>query len=283
MSRARHWVFTLNNYTQSQIDSLLNVFAQDDSPISYLCYGKEVGDSGTPHLQGYISFRVKRGFAFAKRLFNSGAHLEVSRGTPSEAIAYCEKDGDFVEYGERPSGKGSRSDLDAVQLAIQNGATLTDIAEQFFGTFCRYERGINHYLAMRQLPRSEPPHVRVLWGVSGSGKTREAYSGLEVSAVYSHPGGQWFDGFHGQRRAIFDDFGGSEFKLTYLLKILDRYPMLVQVKGGHVNWNPSEIVMTSNYHPKEWYPNAKDEHVKALLRRINEVVHYDDPFRLLPQ
>lgn len=82
----------------------------------------------------------------------------------------------------------------------------------------------------------------------------------------------------------FDDFGGSEFKLTYLLKLMDRYPMRVPVKGSFVNWVPKKIYITSNYSPKEWFPNAKDEHVKALFRRFKKVVRFrrlnsviDDP------
>lgn len=283
MSRAKHWCFTLNNYTEADANFILNEFARGEKGVSYVCFGREVGETGTPHLQGFISFGVKRGLSHVRTCFTGNPHLEVARGSPAQAIAYCEKDGEFVELGDRPAGQGSRSDLDAVKRLIESGATIKEVADEHFGTFCRFERAINHYLAMCSVPRSEPPHVRVLWGASGTGKTRAAYEGIEQAQVYSHPGGIWFDGFHGQRRAIFDDFGGSEFKLTYLLKILDRYPMMVQVKGGHVNWNPSEIVLTSNYSPRSWYPNAKDEHVKALLRRINETVHYSDPFNLLTE
>lgn len=281
-SRAKHWVFTLNNYTEDDISHILNQYAKgDETDISYVCFGKEVGDSGTPHLQGYISLGSKRGFNYVRGLFTGSPHIEVSYGTPDEAIAYCEKEGEFVEYGERPRGKGSRSDLHEVQDLVRRGGTLREIADSHFGTFCRFERAIRSYLAMYAVSRSEPPHIRVLWGVTGSGKTRAAYEGIELAEVYSHSGGQWFDGYHGQRRAIFDDFGGSEFKLTYLLKLLDRYPMIVPVKGGFVNWAPTEIYITSNYSPNDWYSEAKAEHVKALLRRLTEVVHYSDPFNLL--
>jgi len=280
MSRAKHWCFTLNNYSDSDVNFLANSFARDEKGITYLCYGREVGEQGTPHLQGFISFGVKRGLAYVRSCFTGGPHLEVARGTAHEAITYCEKDGDFTEFGVRPGVKGARSDLVAIQEYIRGGASIKDVADNHFGTYCRYKKAFEGYVAMCSVPRSEPPDVRVLWGETGCGKTRDAYAGLEETEVYSHPGGQWFDKFEGQQRAVFDDFGGSEFKLTYLLKLLDRYPMMVQIKGGHVNWNPREIVMTSNYHPKEWFPQAKEEHVKALLRRIGNIVHYSDPFHL---
>ena len=50
--------------------------------------------------------------------------------------------------------------------------------------------------------------------------------------------------------------------------------MRVPVKGGFVQWVPKRIWITSNYSPKEWYPNAKDEHVKALFRRLTRVVRF---------
>lgn len=115
--------------------------------------------------------------------------------------------------------------------------------------------------------------VIVYWGPTGAGKTRAVYDNLpSPESIYVHPGGPWFDGYDSQPIVLFDDFGGSEFKLTYLLKLLDRYPMRVPVKGGFVSWCPQEIYITSNHAPVSWFPNAKEEHVRALMRRITNNV-----------
>jgi hypothetical protein len=45
----------------------------------------------------------------------------------------------------------------------------------------------------------------------------------------------------------------------------------VPVKGDYVQWAPYLIIFTSNYHPSDWYPNAKDEHRRAMLRRFHVI------------
>lgn len=47
-NRVRRFCFTLNNYTKEEED-YLQAF-----PCTWLVMGKEVGESGTPHLQGEV-------------------------------------------------------------------------------------------------------------------------------------------------------------------------------------------------------------------------------------
>lgn len=100
-TRVRNWCFTLNNYTSDDIDSIKAINCR------YLIFGKEVGASGTPHLQGYIEFDKSVRFSYVKKLFPK-AHLEP-RTKPREAnIKYCKKEGDFFErHGEPLSGKNA--------------------------------------------------------------------------------------------------------------------------------------------------------------------------------
>lgn len=107
MSRAKNWVFTLNNYTDEDVAALRGVRCE------YLVFGREVGEDGTPHLQGYVCFQAAVRFTTAKNRINERAHLEVVRGSPEQAATYCKKEGDFEEFGVLPAGQGKRSDLDA--------------------------------------------------------------------------------------------------------------------------------------------------------------------------
>lgn len=84
MSRSRGWCFTLNNYTEAEETALLTL------DIKYIVIGREVGEKGTPHLQGYIEFVNQRNLAQVKK-YNEKAHWETRKGTPSEAANYCKK------------------------------------------------------------------------------------------------------------------------------------------------------------------------------------------------
>ena len=75
----------------------------------------------------------------------------------------------------------------------------------------------------------------------------------------------WFDGYDGHDTAIFDDFRASVNRFAYILRVLDRYPMDVPVKGGFVNWNPKYIVFTCPRPPSEESVNRETgEHYEDL-------------------
>lgn len=110
---AVNYVFTLNNYTEKEYKDFLS-----SDKYNYLIIGKEVGDSGTPHLQGYIQLKIKTHLNGVKKI-NNKAHLERARGSPDDNIEYCRKEGNFTEEG-RVSFQGKRKlDLDkAIQQTI---------------------------------------------------------------------------------------------------------------------------------------------------------------------
>ncbi len=95
--KSRGWCFTLNNYTPDDTAGLASLSGSS----KYLVFGREVGESGTPHLQGYVFFANPRALAGVSKLIPR-AHLEPSRGTPRQASDYCKKGDDYVEHGEHP-------------------------------------------------------------------------------------------------------------------------------------------------------------------------------------
>lgn len=269
---ARNWCWTINNYTDEDVAKLVSI-GEERTSVVYICYGKEVGEQGTPHLQGYVSFDKRRTLSYCRNLLSDRAHYEIARGSPSENREYCSKEGDFAEFGELPSGRGRRTDLAGALTDIKAGRSKREIVESHTHVYAKYPRFISEVSLLFGGRRDWKPAVIVYWGETGTGKTKRAFEEASSDA-YMHPGGGWFDGYDGEEAVVFDDYGGSEFKLTYLLKLLDRYPMRVPVKGSFVSWIPKKIWITSNYSPKEWYPNAKDEHVKALFRRFDRVVRF---------
>ena len=271
---AKHWCFTWNNYSADDKDHLASLFESLDELV-YLVYGEEVGENGTPHLQGFLSFSSRKTLATLKSLVSTSPHFEVARGTPQQASDYCKKDGAFTEFGELPAGRGHRSDLTLLSERIRGGASAEEVETEFPGQFLRYRSNILASIREKRPPRTWETQVIVLWGRAGAGKTRTIFDYHELSSIWVHGSGKWFDGYDGQPVALFDDYTGSEFKLGFLLKLLDRYPMRVEVKGGFVQWVPKKIYFTSNKDPKDWYPNVSDEHRAALFRRFTQVQHFE--------
>ncbi len=270
--QARNWVFTLNNPTDDEINAINALGTELPEPFRYICFGKEVGEGGTPHLQGFISSKIKKTRNYVKAAVSGRAHLEVAKGSPAQNKTYCSKDGDFYEWGVLPGGAGRRTDLETVAEAIVGGASLVAIAKDHPAAYIRYGPGISRFRMLVKPERSSPPELWLLWGKTGTGKTRRVMEFASEEEMWCSPGKQnqstWFDGYYGQAAVLFDDFDGSWFQLTYLLKLIDRYVWQVPTKGGFTWWNPKTIYFTSNLKLDEWYSNAHENHRAALARRF---------------
>lgn len=132
MLQSKNWCFTLNNYTEGDINSL------DKLECKYIIYGKEVGKCGTPHLQGFVAFEKRKTFSKVKLSFDK-YHLEKCKGSAKQNIIYCKKDGVFLERGDVPH-QGSRSDLLAMVTDKCNVSnTNTDMVSKYGDSY------ITHY------------------------------------------------------------------------------------------------------------------------------------------
>lgn len=90
-SRARSWCFTVNNYTEEDKVSVVSLV----SGSRLYCYGFEIGENGTPHIQGYVCFKNQTKFQTLKNKLPR-AHWEKAKGSAQDNLKYCSKDGDFV-------------------------------------------------------------------------------------------------------------------------------------------------------------------------------------------
>lgn len=84
--------FTLCNYENTEYNRIIAIC--ELRKYKY-CIGKEVAETGTPHLQGYIEFPSARTFDTCKKLLPR-AHIEKARGSREENVKYCSKDGNFI-------------------------------------------------------------------------------------------------------------------------------------------------------------------------------------------
>lgn len=263
----RNWCFTLNNPESTQVEW--------PDFVRYAVWQLERGEQGTLHLQGYVEFsKVMRLSGCQKVLSKAHWTRKYVESTREQARNYCMKPDTRVE-GPWEHGKwvkdGERTDLQVVTDKIKEGASLKDIFETAPETTLKYTKNIQTLRALYDGAQDGAPEVHVRWGAPGSGKTRYVYE--NHTDVWSKPDGDWFDGYEGQEVVLFDDFYGG-VKYNTMLKLLDRYPMRVPIKGSFVQWRPRIIYITSNVPPEEWYTNVADK--RALLRRITSITKLGD-------
>lgn len=151
---ARNWCFTLNNWTEVELQHLSD-FAANDTNCVYLIAGREDAGGGTPHLQGFVCFASRRSLSQVRADLSSRAHFEIARGTPEEASAYCKKERDFVEFGALPPSSGNRTDWDTFRsYVVDLGRVPNDleVAFRFPSLYARYPHACRT-IAQASLPR----------------------------------------------------------------------------------------------------------------------------------
>lgn len=111
-------------------------------------------------------------------------------------------------------------------------------------------------------------------GKTGTGKSHRAFAEAGDGAYFKGPTSKFWDGYWGQTKVIIDEFRGA-ISVEHLLRWLDKYPVMVDIKGSATPLRADSIWITSNIPPEQWYPGIDDETIKALRRRFTHVVHYD--------
>lgn len=263
-SRHRAYCFTVNNYTSSDHLSCeqLKGFSK------YFIVGKEVGEKGTPHLQGYVHFENPRTFDFMKR-YLPRAHIEVANGSDQQNRAYCMKEGDYDEFGEPGPGQGKRMDLKEVADVIKSGKLgIDEFMFEYPEVYFKYSRAVEKMYQAMLVPRAKPPEVHWRWGLAGTGKTRFCIE--KHPNHYIKDGTPWWDGYKQQEAIIIDDFD-NQIPYRTLLRMLDRYVYQGQVKGGYVHINSPYIYITSEYPPERYWTGNEYAQVERRLTSVQEI------------
>jgi len=260
--QSRNWCFTLNNYTADE-----EVRVGDSEP-KYMVYGRETApDTGTPHLQGYIVFKTNKRLGAVKNILPR-AHWSIAKGDAAQNYAYCTKDGDFEEMGIKPLTKKEIGENEKQRwseiITHAKAGTLEDHDPKVY--FIHYNTALK-LQAKYEKPEKIVKTVKVFWGSTGSGKSWTAWDEAGPDAYVKDPRSKFWYGYSGQENVIIDEFRGG-IDISHVLRWLDDYPVLVEVKGSSCALKVKNIWITSNLHPKNWYPELDTETLQALLRRV---------------
>lgn len=265
MERSRSWCFTINNY------SVLDIDVCDTVVCEYIIYGREIGEHGTPHLQGYIRVKNAKTLRAMKTYFHPNAHLEMAK-TVKEAIEYCKKDGDWTERGTAPmtqeeKGLKGKAAIEA-RWNLAKAGLFEDLPPEQIKTY--------EYIFRKNLEVEDRGTLDNLWiqGPSGCGKS--SFVRQEHAEFYSKPMSKWWDGYNHEDVVLLDDFDPTHATfLSYFLKIwTDHYAFNAEVKGGMLKIRPKKFIVTSQYRMDQCFPDP--ETLAAIRRRFQVMDMFPD-------
>lgn len=264
----RNMCFTLCNYTEEEYNGILN-----SQYIKYVIIGKETAPTtGMLHLQGYAEFYKQQRFSTVKKIC-SRMHFQARKGSQKEAIAYCKKEGDFIERGIA-CRQGRRNDLNNFLAFLADGKSIKWILQN---------NNIN-YQQLRFLQLAEPYlykqkfiNRKIIWcyGPTGSGKTHFAKTFTNIEDIYfKDVNSKWWCGYTGQSVVVMDEIRADNIKFSYLLYLFQDLPVRVEYKGGSIPLVADTIILTSPYTPMQLYGGSV-ENMQQLIRRIAEIKYFN--------
>ncbi len=282
--KVRLWASTWNNSTLLEELGYRHT-VESSEKVTWSFHQIERGESGTRHIQGVVYLRNPTSMVGLTKLFGTEKiHWEPCRESAAVNKKYCSKEECRVE-GPWESGtmpeQGKRGDLSTLLALARTGASDVQLWESNPSSMARYYRAVEKCREVFRPRRRWTTTNIVLWcGRTGTGKTRKAWwlaeqhcPGVEPCDVlpFESKARTWLDGYSNHKVVIMDDMTVDGMSLGLFLRLTDRYPCRVQVKGAVVNWAPELIIWTSNKHPREWFPQLKSEQALGpVIRRLTE-------------
>lgn len=305
-AKSNRWLITLNFGDEDELRSLshratialqrLNAGAQVP-PCIYAVFQPEKGEEGRLHIQGYFEFNKRMTAKQVRDHLGKDVYAKAcdeADNTQDDCIAYCKKTGpggrveggEVVEFGtpmkknKKGLTSGSRTDwADIVKMCEAGADNATILRKHPSATPNGKALQFARFAFQCERSREETTRLLVLWGSPDAGKTTTAISLCEPGSyfVVTTDGKQlWWDGYDPDkhRTIIFDEFVGSRMPITFLNSLADKIDLNVQTKGGYARFLARNIIITSNFSPREWYNQCAEARQEALFRRITAEVEF---------
>lgn len=233
---------------------------------------QEIGDSGYHHWQLLVAFRQKTSVIGVRSWFGP-FHAELTRSSAAADYVWKENtrvEGSQFELGALPISRNSRVDWELIWEHAKN-LRIESIPASI---------RIQSYRSLRQIgtdyaqPLGIERRVFVFHGSTGTGKSRRAWEEAGQDAYPKDPRSKFWCGYSHQEHVVIDEFRGG-IDIAHFLRWTDRYPVIVEVKGGAVVLKAKTIWITSNLSPQQWFPEIDVMTQDALMRRLT-VVDFDN-------
>lgn len=261
MSQGRYWLLTIPQY-------LFTPYLP--STCVYIKGQLENGNTtGYSHWQVLVVFDKKVRLGGIKSVFGDGIHAELSRSDAADKYVWKEDTrvaGTQFELGARKLKRSCPKDWDKIVESCKQGRFDEVPGDILLRNYGNVKRLAVDYSRPVGIIRT----VEVYWGPTGLGKSRKAWDVAGHDAYPKDPNTKFWDGYRDHKSVVIDEFRGL-INISNLLRWFDRYPVLVEVKGSAVVLKAEKIIITSNLHPREWYPLIDVATYEALLRRL--IIH----------
>lgn len=265
-AQARYWILTIPK---------LKWEVPEDLPegVVWIKGQLEVGETGYEHWQLCIALKKKGRLGRIKGIFGDECHAEPTRSEAAEAYVHKDEtsvEGTRFELGRKAIKRGNSQDWDLVLDHAKKGR-FDEIPSDIL---IRNYNAINRICVDFCKPVGIEKQVFVYWGKTGTGKSRKSWDEAGLEAYPKDPRSKFWCGYRNQEHVVIDEFRGG-IEISHMLRWLDRYPVIVEIKGGSTVLKARKIWITSNINPKEWYPGLDESTLNALLRRI-QITHFLD-------
>lgn len=261
---------------------------QGEGRVLYAVVCKEQHADGAEHHHALAIYekRIRR----SKNVFDYWGHgcnvkyLKTQRDV-KRAINYVKKDGIFTEVGELDDKYLKLDKREKAYYALQHSnVECIDSGHFSFSELTKLQQIRNLFLM--DWPQFKLREVHWYYGSTGTGKTRTAWEilterGYKIEQIWMSSGkiDPFFNGYTGQKAVILDDFRPGFCRFEMLLRLLDGYPVTINVKGGYVQWMAEMIIITAPIAPNEMFINRETgeewDHLDQLIRRINLQMNFD--------
>lgn len=298
MSQSRNWIFTRQSTDAESTEWTSLLFTGEpfswhtDKRVTYCCYQIEKApDTGKIHVQGMICFKSPCRMAAVKTLIGNEPHVEICKA-PAQSRDYCRKEESRIlgpwEHGDCPQGQGKKKIFKTMWDDCKANKRPIEMIENN-PNVANHEKVLKFMRFTLLENQSDRQHIDmrciISYGKTDLGKTYSAVNFIAKDGDYyilqspTAKGNKlWFDGYYGQKYLILDDWDGSCCTIAFLKRLLDKYKLPIEIKGGYswAVWHT--IIVTSNSHPKEWFLGFNGEinetAVEPFRRRITEIRHY---------
>lgn len=244
--------------------------------------GSISGDEGTlsrvyggfEHWQVIAYFKSRIRLATVKSIFGQSVHAEPTRSDAAEAYVWKDETavvGTRFSFGTKPRSRCNDKDWASIKSAAQHGR-LDDIPPD---VYCRNYNTLKRIAVDHMAPVAIERTIVVYWGTTGVGKSRLAWEQAGLQAYPKDPRSKFWDGYSNQPNVVIDEFRGG-IDISHILRWFDRYPVIVEVKGSSTVLSANKIWITSNLHPRLWYPDIDGLTFDALMRRLKVYEMFPD-------